>query len=583
MRGLLIAAVLLALFLPQALAEVLITELLPHPEHDEHLNEWLELHNNGASPVNLSGWMIGDSADNDTLLSGSSDGSDLLLPGFGYAVLTDSNTRVYENYDISPQAKHLYVDDDSIGNGLSNNGETFFLHSPYGVESRLQYSSSQEGMSVSLINSSVVDSFPTPGAANDNTYNQGCDYKIEALMNTSHFGSPEEVGFQLRASNKWGPATSISATARLEDFFGNLIQDYKPWTNQSITSQRTSSHYTPNLDGGKSYSLAANLTTACPDAERGDNTLSEIFAVEEDQPSDSGISILNILDLGSDDKARFGQAIRARLEVYKGNTTKNSISAYVGDHSDRISKHARASITEKFSTVELTLPVQLEPNCDDEYDDGKYTLVVEGLDTSAERTLRVEGLTDDLCETILEEESETASGTITVELVELPQYVHGEEGAATLRIINGRDIQEQASVWSYFYRGSASYSGPREANRRLYTLQPNSINDIKLANTPSIEEAGSYRIRFLVQLGYRETPIVLTENIFIQKQSATQSQRVLGPGSENPQDSPSAATARVITPPKVVYESSSRRAAALAPFFLVLVLAVIVALLLIRP
>ena len=104
---------------------LIINEIMADTIADESLNEWIELYNDDAAEINVSGWIIGDDNDNDTIEGGLYNEEGTIIPAFGYAIITDEATRVYNNFNVSNNAVRLYIDDSSIGGyGLSNSGET---------------------------------------------------------------------------------------------------------------------------------------------------------------------------------------------------------------------------------------------------------------------------------------------------------------------------------------------------------------------------------------------------------------------------------------------------------------------------
>jgi hypothetical protein len=116
----------------------------------------------------------------------------------------------------------------------------------------------------------------------------------------------------------------------------------------------------------------------------------------KEEPITESILEIEKIYLGNDDKAKFGDMLRVKVNIYKGDTTKNSIKLYV----DEISKTTSFNVFPKFTNYNLTLPVQLIPNCKEKYDDGEYELILEGLDTETSKSFVVEGITKDLCEKI---------------------------------------------------------------------------------------------------------------------------------------------------------------------------------------
>ncbi|MCH7859014.1 MAG: lamin tail domain-containing protein [Candidatus Marinimicrobia bacterium] len=96
-----------------------------NPEGTDSPNEFVELVNLDENPVDLSGWRLSDRHSIDEL-----SGSQMILDPGGYAVIFeadyDTATGLYR--DLLPaNALILFVDDNAIGNGLSNSGDTLFL------------------------------------------------------------------------------------------------------------------------------------------------------------------------------------------------------------------------------------------------------------------------------------------------------------------------------------------------------------------------------------------------------------------------------------------------------------------------
>jgi hypothetical protein len=114
---------------------------------------------------------------------------------------------------------------------------------------------------------------------------------------------------------------------------------------------------------------------------------------------DSEIKIEKVY-LGTDSKAKFGDNIRIKLNVYKGNTSKTSISIWLEDNEKKLSKRTRFNVQEKFKEQSITVPLQIFPNCNQKTPDGKYRLKLEGLNSEDSEEIKVEGMTKNLCEEI---------------------------------------------------------------------------------------------------------------------------------------------------------------------------------------
>lgn len=95
-----------------------------------------------------------------------------------------------------------------------------------------------------------------------------CNYKVEVLVNGTEFAQ-EEFAWRMKATKLDGKSTNITGTARIETN-GKIIKSYKPWSNESISRQKTSNVYSPNLKNGK-YQIIAEISVECNDTDKSNN------------------------------------------------------------------------------------------------------------------------------------------------------------------------------------------------------------------------------------------------------------------------------------------------------------------------
>ncbi len=104
---------------------VVISEVMVDPEGTDSPNEFVEVVNCGDTAVDLTGWRIGDLNSTDELSSG-----ELILSPGEYALIFEGDyspeSGAYAGL-IRPGTHILFVDDNSIGNGLSNSADSLFL------------------------------------------------------------------------------------------------------------------------------------------------------------------------------------------------------------------------------------------------------------------------------------------------------------------------------------------------------------------------------------------------------------------------------------------------------------------------
>jgi len=551
---------------------LVINEIMADPFADETLNEWIELYNDEPSSINVSFWIIGDGKDNDTLEGGLYHNEGTIIPGFGFAIITDDATRVYNNFNVSSDAIRLYVNDASIGNGLSNDGETISLYDINKIIiDRKTYTKTTEDLSWSFINNSLFKSNPTPGFTNDETLLSGCDYAIGFILTKTVFENSSEFSFKIRASKVSGSSTNFTSRAKIEDLNGKLIREYKPFTNQSITRQRTSTEYTPNLEEGKSYIMNSNITLQCNDTNTINNFDIRIITIKgKPLREDSSIDIEKIFDLGTDNIAKFGQTIRVKLNAYKGNTNKKSVALYIeDDDGNRLSKQSKTNLDLKYTNYSLTIPVQIKPNCNEKFKDDEYILIAKGIDSEDKEEFDIEELTDSLCEVKVVEQKKVSTKKLKFDLQEFNDKVEvGKEYKTKILLDNNNDVNIPIRIWSYVYRGSKSYSGDREENIKEFILEGNSLNIIELTNMVDEAESGTYKFKVLINKNDQKTNSDITRDVILTNNANNDQNNIPDTNVNKNQITNNI----MMNNFGFVYESSTEKTKSLIPIFLIILL-----------
>src|SRR3989344_1089723 len=101
------------------------------------------------------------------------------------------------------------------------------------------------------------------------SFAQSCDYGIELLIEGTEF-TIESFKWKMKAIKIEGDSTNITGIARIEDLNGNIIKSYKPWTSQSISKQKTSNEYSPNLKEGE-YNIRSEIEVECYDTNKNND------------------------------------------------------------------------------------------------------------------------------------------------------------------------------------------------------------------------------------------------------------------------------------------------------------------------
>jgi len=105
--------------------------------------------------------------------------------------------------------------------------------------------------------------------------------------------------------------------------------------------------------------------------------------------------------LGNDNKAKFGDLIRIKVFINKGNETKEAVELYLqNEKEEKISKVTKVSVENKYMDYTLTLPIQIFPNCNLKYPEGEYEIILEGLNLDDQEEIYISGITENLCEEV---------------------------------------------------------------------------------------------------------------------------------------------------------------------------------------
>ncbi len=122
--GLLVLALLLTSQLSPVIgaspSTLLISEVLYDPLGTEPNEEWIEVFNNSASPMELTDWTISDNLSTDVISPTTT------IPAGGCMVIAASSEDFYANYPAFTGAI-VFIADGRIGNGLGNTDDRLIL------------------------------------------------------------------------------------------------------------------------------------------------------------------------------------------------------------------------------------------------------------------------------------------------------------------------------------------------------------------------------------------------------------------------------------------------------------------------
>ena len=567
---------------------ILINEIMYEPIPSNL--EWVEIYNEDSLQINLSGWKLFDNT-NKTFIKINSD----IIQGNSFAIITEDSDAFLSNHT---QFNGTIFEVSSIS--LNNAGEIIrILNKTNSLIDEVNYSStwgSSSNYSLELIDSAQNNndgnnwrtSFTaggTPGLQNAVLGINNIDYSVLSISEfipdpTGDDNAPTPNGEWIEIFNNG--MQSID----LKWFYFKDLANHKIYISD-ITTQNTIINpnnflvfYTNGFSGLlnnldieeiKFYSSNGSLIDSVSYADSIEGSswskVNDFWQkskptpgaqnVNYDDVKQSTIEIENILDLGSDKKAKFGQTIRVKFKVYKGDLTKDSIKVWV-ERDEKLSKETRVSLYTKFQDYDLTIPIQIFPNCDGKYLEGKYTVFVEGLDIKEKETFTIEGNNEDLCQEI--EVDSKSNSKFEYSLLSYPETIFQNKEFSAKVEIKGDNKPHELEVWSYVYKGSESVSGDRELNKQIITLPEESSIIIDLKNKANAEP-GNYKLKVKIKKDDQKTIKEITSDIVVAESSEDQ---ITFPGESRTTQKPYSLST-------IMFESSQRKAEKLVPYGIVAV------------
>ena len=406
---------LLLFVIPSVSSSIVINEIMYNPLGEDNNKEYVELYMSDI--INLNNYIIQDKSSQDILEL-------LQFVNSSYALIIE------EGFNYTGINASIYSVNLTIGNNLNNDediiiikdsNETIFdvihYYSNFGADGN--------GMSLCKLNNIWNECTPTSGYENPNYI----DYS--SIKITEFLPDPlKEEKEWIELYNNGNIDLDIEGLKFKDEANHNLIiSDIYTGNNTLILSHNYLVIY---MDEGKllnnegfekirlykdgylidevsydgsieslSWSKVNNKWIRTIPTPRQENYIEE--------PDYSSSLKINKIYIGNDDKAKFGDSLRVRIMVYKGDTTKYNLDLYAVDENNKqISKRSEINLEDTFTNYTLIVPLQIEPNCNKKYPDGAYKIILKGLDEIDTEEIEIGGITESLCEEIKVQEKSSS-------------------------------------------------------------------------------------------------------------------------------------------------------------------------------
>ena len=533
-------------------ADLKINEIMANPDPcSDSYCEWIELYNDNGSSVNVSGWNFSDDEGVDYFDSSYFGNDDIIIPGLYYAIIVDSDSRVQHNYEIDDSVVWIYVDSVLGSGGLKNTGETITIYDDESnsVDSLL-YEEVDAGNSWALINGSWVESEATPGRNNTNNESFVSDYSVIKIneflpdpVGNDNANMPDGEWVELYNSgdedldllgfsfyDNYGEDADVFITNTSTD--GDSIiesNDYLVVYMNGVSSFLNNDGYEKiklhdiydNLVDEVSYSGSDEGVSWSLNDNVWEKTVPTIGFGNEDNASstESEINIEEIYDLGSDEKAEWGDIVRVKFFVYKGNTEKNVVWIWIENDEERITKKSKLHVFEKFQNMTLTYPIMIQDNCNEDFKDDVYKIVIEGLNAIDEENLEIRERP--LCKDYKEKKPRAKS--FEYEILTIPEEINEEDNfVVKVKLQNNEQEDVNVNLWSYAYSGKKKYVGEEMENLRNVKVKSKTEEIVKLDNRLiDIDDTKLYKFKVKVKREDRKNAFELRDEILVYEEKET--------------------------------------------------------------
>jgi hypothetical protein len=451
-------------------------------------------------------------------------------------------------------------------------------------------------MNADLSSSSICSEFEVI-----DTYSLECDVAVGiSLSDKLLFAQGEPVEFTPSVTNESFPFT---IEYWIEDLFGQIVKTRYNTTNTNKKSWKANIE-----EEDRVLWIKAKVYPMCKDVNEGDNLAQKMIIVTNEdsnlvsaaaegdssnssvKDSDSSVSITKVTPTD----AKMGDIIKTDVEIYKGNTLKYSVSAWVDKDGKEISEKTKVNLYTKYSKYKLSLPIKLDDNCN--LKEGKAKVMIEGLGDTDEETISV-SVDEKQCgseakKTASQKVSATkttatksSSAQLSAKFVGLPSVVLPSEPIEVKVKFIGDEESHGIKVWSYVYRGSKCYScGEKEREDNAKEVKLNSGEEKEVSfwlNLDEEIEEGEYKVKVKWIKDAQKTEHELTGDVYVNvpeekvEKQETSLLTLSTTKTNNKEIETSSSNRTLIGAGFVAYESSTERAKNLIPYILVIVLGLV--------
>jgi hypothetical protein len=372
-----------------------------------------------------------------------------------------------------------------------------------------------------------------------------CDVSLAIETEKQVYDPGEKISFQHAVSSQEHP---FEIEYWVEDLYGNIVKEI------SITENDNQKSYTPKAGQEQALILKAEIFPKCSNINY--ETYAEKMVVVKSGNAQAAPEN-SIVILESPEDAYFGETIKVKMHLGKGQSRKTAVSLSLKGQS-KISDEVMVYLTKENQEVDIIVPLNIKDSCD--LIPGEYELVASGLDREAKKKIKVSG-------ECINAPSENEVIDKEYELVH--HYCIGSKCVQVARIFNMENQEHSYKASSYIYKGSKSFSDRTENEQEVH-LGPKKSAYVVLENDLEDLPEEDANIKLKIQREDRKTPFEVSEQeVFESLQKRGAEEQVMG---DSGQIAPAYEKVELQEPAiptaQVVYESSSERAKGLSKYLI---------------
>lgn len=418
-----------------------------------------------------------------------------------------------------------------------------------------------------------------------------CDQEISISLDEDViYQQGESISYDFTVSNSSFPFT---IEYWVEDLFGRMVKSKYNSTNANAKTWKADI-----LEEDRVLLLKANLYSLCNDTNLSNNHIKKRFIVTNQgeieiinntnttNVSDSSLSIIKL----TPSEPKCGDALKMEVEVYKGNTNKYALYAWVEQEGNQVSEVTKVNLRNKNTLYGLSLPIQLDMNCDE--DDQDARVVIEGLDQREEIDILIRG--DASCEedsdseendeeessSVVEEDISVVNEKIDYGLIGIPNSI-SSGGILNFRLkIKNDEWDHFFQMYSYVYRGSRCYSCQQETLEREDSLQELMLGfeeEAEVLFSLTLDgdmKEGEYKLKVKIHKDGQITGESVDTTLTVgEVQEQVKEEKVILTSNLNEEEEVISSQRIILNQSKfLVYESSDEKAKKFIPYLLIVVL-----------